>query len=258
MNGGRLYDEIGAGYGTTRRADPRIERAIHDALGDAERIVNVGAGTGSYEPRDRAVVAVEPSERMIAQRPAGAAPVVRAAAEELPFEDAGFDASLAVLTDHHWSDRARGLRELRRVARRRAVLFTWDPSFAERFWLIRDYLPGTLRLPGMAIDAVAAHLGAQRIVPVPLPRDCEDGFFHAWWARPEAYLDARVRAGTSVFARLDAGEVAQAVARLREDLASGAWHARNAELAGLAELDLGYRLLVAESGEPGRRPVAGP
>jgi SAM-dependent methyltransferase len=241
-----LYDRIGAGYGATRRADPRIERAIHDALGDARRVVNVGAGTGSYEPRDREVVAVEPSERMIAQRAPGSAPVVRAAAERLPFEDGSFDAALAVLTDHHWSDRAGGLNEMRRVARHRAVLFTWDQRFATRFWLVRDYLPGFLDLPGgMPIATIAEHLGAREIVAVPIPADCEDGFFHAYWARPEAYLDPQVRANISVFARLDEREVTTAVDRLRDDLTTGAWHERNAEILGRDELDLGYRLLIA-------------
>jgi SAM-dependent methyltransferase len=246
-----LYDEIGVGYTTTRQPDPRIERAIHAALGDAASVVNVGAGAGSYEPRDRAVTAVEPSEVMIAQRPPGAAPVVRGVAERLPFPDGAFDASMAVITDHHWRDRARGLRELRRVASRRAVLLTYDPRFVDRFWLTRDYLPGFSTLPGMAIDSVAAHLGAQRIEPVPIPADCRDGFMPAWWARPEAYLDARVRAGISVFARLSPEEVSDALARLRADLDSGAWHERNAELVGRDALDLGFRLVVAEYGDDG-------
>jgi len=252
VNDAPLYDEIGVGYMTTRQADPTIEGMVHDALGDARRVVNVGAGTGSYEPHDREVVAVEPSEVMIAQRPAGAAPVVRAVAEELPFEDDSFDAAMAVITDHHWSDRARGLRELRRVARSRAVLLTYDPSFADRFWLVRDYLPGFKGLPGMTIDDVAAHLGAQTVLPVPIPADCRDGFLPAFWARPHAYLDPRVRAGISVFARLEPAEVEAAMACLRADLDSGAWNERNAELAGLDELDLGFRLLIAELGSLSR------
>lgn len=240
-----LYDAIGRGYKRTRRPDPRIQRAIDAALGDAADVVNVGAGTGSYEPRDRAVVAVEPSELMIAQREPGAAPVVQAVAESLPFGDGAFDASLAVLTDHHWADRAAGLRELRRVARRRAVMLTWDSSFATRFWLVRDYLPEFMGLPGMPIDEIAMHLGAQQVLPVPIPADCEDGFFHAFWARPEAYLDPAVRAGTSPFARVDPAVVERAVDALARDLSSGAWRERNADVADRAELDLGYRLLIA-------------
>jgi SAM-dependent methyltransferase len=239
-----LYDRIGAGYTATRRADPRIAARIEAALGDARTVLNVGAGTGNYEPRDREVTAVEPSETMIAQRPPGAAPVVRASAESLPFADHSFDAAMAVLSDHHWDDRPGGLRELRRVGRR-VVLFTFDPAYVDALWLVPDYLPGFRSLPGMTIADIAACLGGADIEPVPVPHDCADGFMGAWWRRPEAYLDARVRAGISVFARLSPAEVADCVARLGEDLASGAWHARHGDLLALDELDLGYRLLVA-------------
>jgi SAM-dependent methyltransferase len=243
----QFYDRIGGGYSTTRQADPRIEERIHRALGDAESVVNVGAGAGSYEPRDREVVAVEPSERMIAQRPSGSAPVVRASAEDLPFREGEFDASMAVLSDHHWGDRARGLREMRRVARRRAVLFTWDQARVDEGWLVRDFLPGFRRLPGsMPLSEIADHLGATEIEAVPIPADCRDGFLHAYWARPHAYLDPAVRRNISVFARLPAPEVAAAVAGLRADLESGAWRARNADIIGEAEMDLGYRLLIAD------------
>jgi len=242
-----FYDRIGGGYSTTRQADPRIEERIHRALGDAASVVNVGAGAGSYEPRDREVVAVEPSERMIAQRPSGSAPVVRASAEQLPFRDGAFDAAMAVLSDHHWGDRARGLREMRRVARMRAVLFTWDQARVDEGWLVRDFLPGFRRLPGgMPLSEIADHLGATEIEAVPIPADCRDGFLHAYWARPHAYLDPAVRRNISVFARLPAPEVDAAVARLGADLESGAWSARNADIVGEAEMDLGYRLLIAD------------
>ena len=206
--------------------------------------MNVGAGAGSYEPADRDGLAVEPSEAMIAQRPAGAAPVVRAHAEALPFGDDSFDAALAVLTDHHWADRCAGLRELRRVAHR-AVVFTFDPAYTDAFWLVSEYLPGFRELPGMTIDELAACLGGADIVPVPIPADCTDGFLGAFWRRPEAYLDPRVRAGISVFARVSAAEVHACVRALGADLESGAWHERHADLLDLHELDLGYRLLVS-------------
>jgi SAM-dependent methyltransferase len=241
---GALYDEYGRTYAATRRAEPRWEAAIVEALGDARTILNVGAGTGSYEPRGRKVVAVEPSEVMIAQRPAGSAPVVRAHAEELPFADAEFDVSMAVLSDHHWSDRARGLRELRRVARRSVVL-TYDPSQADAFWFTRDYLPGFKKLPGMAIDEVAGHLGGAEARVLPVPHDCRDGFYPAFWRRPEAYLDERVRAGISIFHRLDDAAVDSALARLQADLVSGEWRRRNAALLDLEAVDLGFRLLIA-------------
>jgi SAM-dependent methyltransferase len=240
-----LYDRIGAGYTATRRADPRIAARLWAELGDARTVVNVGAGTGSYEPADRKVVAVEPSATMIAQRPPGAAAAIQAHAEQLPFGDATFDAAMATLSDHHWSDRARGLGELRRVARR-AVVLTYDPALADAFWAVRDYFAGFHALPGMTIEEIAWALGpGTRVEPVPVPADCVDGFFLAWWRRPDALLDERVRAGVSVFARLDPDEVAAGVARLRADLASGAWARRNAELLDREELDLGLRLLVS-------------
>jgi SAM-dependent methyltransferase len=237
-----LYDRIGTTYTATRQADPRIAAAIDRALGDARTVVNVGAGAGAYEPSGREVTAVEPSEAMIAQRPVGAAAVVRGVAEALPFGDASFDAAMAVLSDHHWSDRAAGLRELRRVGRR-TVVFTWDRAAVQDSWLVRDYLPGFGRIAaaGMAIEDIAAHLGGARIDVVPVPHDCTDGFLHAYWRRPEAYLDPAVRANVSVFSQLDASE---GIERLEADLRSGVWHERNGHLLGLDELDLGYRLLV--------------
>jgi SAM-dependent methyltransferase len=250
-----LYDRIGEGYTTTRRADPRIAARIEAALGDARTVLNVGAGTGNYEPPDREVTAVEPSETMIAQRPAGSAPVVRATAESLPFADSSFDAAMAVLSDHHWTDRCAGLRELRRVARR-AVVFTFDPAYVDALWLVPDYLPGFRSLPGMTIADLAACLGGADVEAVPVPHDCADGFMGAWWRRPEAYLDARVRASISVFARLSAAEVEDCVARLAQDLAAGAWHARHGDLLALEELDLGYRLLVAPAAASRSSPAA--
>ena len=238
-----LYDRIGKTYESTRSTDPRIAARIWAALGQALTVVNVGAGTGHYEPADRKVVAVEPSEVMIARRPPGSAPVVRAHAEALPFADAEFDAAMAVLSDHHWRDRAGGLRELRRVGRR-VVVFNFDVAAIGAFWL-DGYLPQWVELAhsGMTIEEMGTHLGGARIEPVAIPRDCRDGFLGAYWAHPEAYLDPAVRANISVFARIDA---ADGIARLDKDLRSGAWRARHRHLLGLDELDLGYRLLVAE------------
>jgi SAM-dependent methyltransferase len=247
VNGDALYDRIGVTYTATRGEDPRLAAAIHGALGDAVTVVNVGAGTGSYEPADRKVVAIEPSEVMIAQRPSDAAPAVIATAEALPLADASVDAAMAVLTDHHWADRAQGLREMRRVARRRAVVFQHDPAVAERFWLTRDYLPTFLRrLRGKVLADMMRPLGDVEIRPVPIPHDCRDGFLAAHWRRPHAYLDPAVRAGISVFAMLPEDEVANAVERLRADLESGAWERRNADILDRDELDLGFRIVVAE------------
>jgi SAM-dependent methyltransferase len=247
MTGGALYDRLGVTYTATRREDPRLAAAIHAALGDAVTVVNVGAGTGSYEPRDRRVVAIEPSRVMIAQRPRDAAPAIVARAEDLPLADDSVDAAMAVLTDHHWPDRARGLAEMRRVARRRAVVFQHDPSVAADFWLARDYLPTFLRrLRGKRLTEMMAPLGDVELRPVPVPHDCRDGFLGAFWRRPEAYLDPEVRAGISVIALLPEAEVSAAVDALRADLRSGAWARRNAGILDREELDLGFRVVVAE------------
>jgi SAM-dependent methyltransferase len=232
-----------------RREDPRIAARIRAALGDARTLLNVGAGAGAYEPADLDVTAVEPSAVMRGQRPPTAVPAIDASAEALPFADGSFDAVMAVLSDHHWSDHGRGLAEMRRVARRR-VLFTWEPRTALDSWLVRDYLPGFVRFspPGYALEQTLDRLGGGRIEAVPIPHDCMDGFLHAYWRRPEAYLDEQVRAGISVFARLTPEEVEDGLARLSADLESGEWQRRNGALLDLEELDLGYRLVVAEGG----------
>lgn len=242
-----LYDTIGSGYARSRRPDPRIASTIADALGDAGSVVNVGAGTGSYEPAGRRVMAVEPSWTMIGQRPYGAAPAVRALAEELPFPAASFDAALAILTVHHWSDRGKGLGELRRVARRKVVVYTWEPSTL--FWLVSDYFPRIAELDRARfprVDEFADALGDVIVQPVPVRHDCTDGFLGAYWRRPEAYLDPSVRASMSCFPLLPESVVKEGIDRLRDDLATGAWHARHASLLDLNELDLGYRLVIAE------------
>jgi len=241
----QLYDRLGVGYTQVRREDPRIAARIHAALGDAETVLNVGAGTGNYEPRDREVTAVEPSELMIAQRPPHAAPAIRATAEALPFPDGSFDAAMAVLSDHHWPDRAGGLREMRRVARRRAVVFQFDLRALLDFWLVREYLT-TFRPEGSTADGLERHLGVTRVETVKIPHDCRDGFLSAYWRRPSAYLDPAVRAGISVFRLLPEADVEDAVARLRVDLESGDWERRHANLYELDEIDLGYRLWIAD------------
>lgn len=241
-----MYDEIGLGYATQRRTDARIAARIWAALGTATTVVNVGAGTGSYEPPDRRVVAVEPSAVMRGQRSDGAAPCVAAMAERLPFRTGAFDAATAVLSDQHWRDPIAGLREMRRVARR-VVVFQWDSTWFARFWLVRDYLPEVTRLgaggPTLAERAAAI---AARVEPVPIPWDCADGFFHAYWRRPDRYLDPAVRRGTSVWARLGPAVEERAVSALRADLESGRWQRRNADLLARDEMDLGARLLIAE------------
>lgn len=249
-----LYDRIGRTYASTRGTDPRIAAAVWKALGDARTVLNVGAGTGHYEPSDREVVALEPSPVMIAQRPPGAAPVVQGRAEALPFEDGSFDAVMAVLSDHHWSDRRRGFAELRRVARRRVVLFNADPGRARSFWLTTEYLPEFLelippryRVPTTWENELRASLGEVELTPVPVRHDCQDGFYVAYWRRPEAYLDPQVRAGISVFAQVSSAAVDRAIDALGADLQNGRWHERHRELLSLDELHLGFYVIVAET-----------
>lgn len=246
--GGAIYDGIGRSYATHRQPDPRIARQVLAALGEARTVLNVGAGAGSYEPSDgRTVIAVEPSETMRAQRPVGAASCVGGLAGALPFGRDSFDATLTTFSVHHWPDQRAGLDELRRVAPRNVIL-TFAPAFHQRFWLVRDYVPEAVEVPGavpLDPETMLDHLGGGAMEPVPVPADCQDGFFWAYWRRPEAYLDPVVRAGISGLALLPDGLVAERMELLARDLASGAWHERNAELMELDEVDAGYRLLIA-------------
>ena len=239
------YDRIGVDYSDLRKPDSRIERVIGEALGSARTVLNLGAGAGSYEPADRQVTAVEPSMEMIRQRAASAAPVVRGCAEDLPFDDKTFDASMAILTVHHWTDKEKGLKEMRRVTRGRVVLLTYDPSF-RGFWLA-DYLPELVtldeaRMPGMT--DYEAWLGPVEISALPIPQDCSDGFLCAYWRRPAAYLDPRIRAAMSSFWAV--GDVSEGLRKLERDLDSGAWAQRYADLLDLEDRDLGYRLVTTK------------
>jgi SAM-dependent methyltransferase len=242
-----VYDRIGGTYTLTRTPDSRIARLIEGALADSVNVVNVGAGTGAYEPRDRRVVAIEPSETMVRQRPSGAAPAVIAFAESLPLCNDSVDAALAILTVHHWDDPIRGLSELRRVARDRVVVFTCDPRCGVEFWLW-EYLQtlgavDRARQPPLSLYQAA--LGELEVIPVAVPHDCTDGFLAAYWRRPEAYLSEVVRANISTFSLLPVSEIEAGLARLANDLDSGAWDTRFARLREQERLDVGYRLLVA-------------
>lgn len=238
------YDNIGKNYGLYRQPDPRLAQAILIALGDSQKIVNVGAGTGSYEPSDRTVVAVEPSSEMIRQRRNNSASVVVAQAENLPFADKEFEAALAVLSIHHWSDWQAGLREMRRVARDRVVLLTCDLDRAY-FWLVRDYFPdirSSDRQIFPTISAIENVLGKIEVQEIPIPHDCLDGFLGAYWRRPSAYLDVGVLSSISAFWRI--GEICSGIDRLQADIESGRWAVANADILKLEYLDLGYRLII--------------
>ncbi len=238
------YDVIGDNYAELRKPDPRIAGIIGSALGSARTVLNVGAGTGSYEPADRSVIAVEPSLEMIRKRSPAAAEAIQASADDLPFDDKSFDASMAILTIHHWPDKAAGLREMRRVTRGRILLLTFDPS--HRPWLT-DYLPELAALDEAQMPAMSDYerwLGSVRITPVPVPQDCSDGFLYAYWRRPAAYLDPYIRSGSSSFWAI--GNAEAGLQNLRRDLETGEWQRRYAELLTRDEYDAGYRLVVAD------------
>ena len=240
-----LYDQLGYGYGTQRRPDPRISARIRHHLEGHASVVNVGAGTGSYEPTDVPVVAVEPSRRMISQRRIWSN-VVQAKAEALPFIDCAFDAAMAILTIHHWNDKKMGLEECARTTRKRFVIFTWDPA-SEGFWLVGEYFPELLAFDRRifpSMEDLRAVLGRISIQTVTVPADCKDEFLGAYWRRPYAYLDSVVRSGMSSFARIS--EVESRIEELRKDLASGVWERSHGHLLGADTLDIGYRLVTVE------------
>jgi Methyltransferase domain len=241
-----IYDSIGKTYQATRRADPRIGPVIWSALEGCGSVLNVGAGAGAYEPADRVVVAVEPSATMRRARPAGSAPCVAGIAESLPFDDRSFDAAMAILTVHHWSDYRAGLRELRRVARRRVLVLHWDRAVMDRLWLA-EYFPEAFAFDsrrGPSLQEVCAGLGLEvDVVPLLVPHDCRDGFGAAYWRRPDAYLDPTVRAGISMLAQTEHMR-GDGLERLQRDLREGTWVARNHTLLRQTELDCGYRIVV--------------
>lgn len=245
------YDEIGGGYALRRREDPAIAARIHAALGDARTVVNVGAGSGSYEPRDRVVVAIEPSAVMAAQRPPELAPAILASAGALPLVDDAVDAAMAVLTVHHWDvEQETGVRELRRVARGPVAILTALPENGEGWWLMRDYLPEVAALDRASFPSpqrLGEWLGgAVRVETVEIARDSPDWSLLSWWAHPERVLDPAARAATSGFARMPEAVVARVVAAVERDLADGTWEARNGHLRELDRFDAGLRLVVAE------------
>jgi len=246
---GELYDRLGERYSLARRADPRIAASVWSLLGDAESVLNVGAGAGSYEPSDRTVVALEPSGVMRRQRPPEAAECVAGIAEALPFADASFDSVMSVCSDWFWPRPQTAFTEMRRVARDRVVVLTVDRSAAERFWLSREYLPNAHQL-WRPFQETLAHIGPCEVHDVAIPGDCTDGFFHAYWRRPHAYLDPAVRESMAVFERLDSHEARVGLERLAEDLDGGRWRERHGALLETDALDLGYRVLVGSAHSP--------
>ncbi len=238
-----IYDMIGINYSNLRRPDPRIAAKIFAALGQARTVLNVGAGTGSYEPADRQVTALEPSLEMIRQRDPAAAPALQGVAEDLPFDDDHFESSMAILTVHHWADKKKGLSEMRRVTRGPVVLLTFDPA-VRGAWL-NDYFPELTVLDEAQMPKMSDYekwLGPVQISPVLVPHDCTDGFLYAYWRRPMAYLDTRIRSGSSSFWKI--GNIDQGLRKLADDLESGQWKRLHSELLALDEYDAGYRLVT--------------
>lgn len=247
------YDRIGQGYTRTRREDPRFRALIHAALADARTVVNVGAGAGAYEPADRHVIAVEPSDVMAAQRPRELAPAIRASAGNLPLRDRSVDAAMTVLSVHHWDEEQEaGVRELRRVSRGPVVILTYDPVVSASMWLMAEYLPEVAELDLRIFpppQQLAKWLGGDvRIDEVPIPRDTPDWMLGSFWAHPERVLDADARAATSGFARMPVEVVDRVVAEVSRDLKSGRWDERHGHLRRLDALDVGLRLVVATPG----------
>lgn len=243
------YDRIGHGYATTRREDPRLREIILAALGGARCVVNVGAGAGSYEPRDREVIAIEPSRVMTAQRPPTAAPAVRSMAQRLPLPDGSVDAAMALLSLHHWDEhQEQGVRELRRVATGPVVLLTCDPEVSGAMWLMADYLPEVADLDRVTfptMEELADWLGGRtQVEAIPVPRDTPDWTLMSFWAHPERVLDAAARRATSGFARMPSAVVERVVAAVGRDLEDGTWDARHGDLRRLDAYDAGLRLLL--------------
>jgi SAM-dependent methyltransferase len=249
------YGTIGVDYTKYRRPDPRIAATIIDALGDAETVLNVGAGAGSYEPVDRAVTAVEPSASMRAQRPDGLPVAIDATAESLPFADDSFDAAMATITVHQWLDLAAGLAEVRRVTTGPVIILTADPAELSRFWL-NEYAPEVIETEARRYPApsrIAGLLGGTaEIRSVPIPLDCTDGFGEAYYGRPEALLDPGARRANSAWSFVGPEVVDRFERTLRSDLESGAWDARHGALRTQPEFDGSLRLIVAGLGTRAR------
>lgn len=243
------YEKQEIKYALHRRTDARIAAQVNEALGKAQTVLNVGAGAGSYEPADRYITAVEPSAQMRAQRQKlGKVPAINGTADHLPFDDQAFDASMAMVTIHHWPDLERGLKELRRVTKDQVILMTFDPAALHLFWNIH-YFPELIaieqkRYPEMS--RIAAALGGQvTIREIPVPLDCTDGFQEAFYGRPEAFLENGVRRAQSAWGFLPEGLEETLVQNLAKELASGAWDQKYGHYRTQPEFIGALRLVIA-------------
>jgi len=245
------YDGSKVDYVSYRQTDPVIEAQIHRALGDAQTILNVGGGAGSYEPVDRYVVAIEPSVEMRRKR-STTRPAVIGSAEQLPFDDKSFDASMAIFTIHHWKDLRRGLEEMRRVTRGPVVIVSCDPLRLYDFWMV-EYGKEVLDIEARrypAIDTVKGCFGEDTMVTsVSIPRDCRDGFQEAYYARPERLLDDHVRAAQSAWGFLSKDVEQDIVHRLRTALRDGSWDRQFGHFRTAPTFEGSLRLIIS----PGER-----
>ena len=242
------YDQNGGQYASHRRTDPRIARYVHDALGPAATVLNVGAGAGSYEPADRYVIALEPSASMRAQRPADLPPALIGTAESLPLDDKSVDAAMAMVTIHHWKDMEKGLLEMKRVARQRVVIMTFDGDALDSFWNAEYFreVVETERHRYPKIDWIMSSLGGNcSVTPIPIPLDCVDGFQEAFYGRPEAFLDREVRRAQSAWGFFSDAEQEMMVSRLADDLQSGAWDSKYGHLRTQSFFTGALRLITA-------------
>lgn len=238
-----IYDDIGKGYAVTRCTDPKIAEQLYSELQGATRIVNIGAGTGSYEPEDVELVAVEPSSEMISQRKPGSHKVEKASAEKLPFKNNSFSHAMTVNSMHHWEDRELAFSEINRVATERFVAITWDPN-STPFWLTRDYFPEIYEMDKRIfprLEELNKYFDEFEVKPLRIPSDCEDGLLAAFWKRPEAYLDSQIRQSMSPFSKIK--NLSLGLKRLEDDLVSGAWAENNHAILGLSFLDVGYKVI---------------
>lgn len=239
------YDQLAEQYRSYRKPDPRIAARVQFHIQGAQRVLNVGAGMGSYEPEDCEVVVIEPSHEMIAKRKSSKATLIQGFAEDLPFGDNDFDVSMGILTIHHWSDIALGLQEMLRVSKDKIVLFTWI-GYGSDFWL-EDYIPEIIGVDEKlfpTLEELDQILGGISVETIEIPYDCTDGFMCAYWRRPEAYLDPKVRKAISTFSRIP--DIQERLNRLQDDIDSGAWRKKHSYLLEKESLDLGYRLVVCE------------
>jgi SAM-dependent methyltransferase len=241
-----IYDDIGINYSVTRCTDPKIAKQLYSELQGAARIVNIGAGTGSYEPENVELVAVEPSSKMISQRKIGSHSVEKAFAEKLPFENNSFTHAMTVLSMHHWENRELAFSEINRVVTEKFVAITWDSNSAP-FWLTRDYFPEIYEMDKCIfpdLDELNEHFDEVKMSPLQIPSDCKDGFLAAFWKRPEAYLSSKVRQSISSFSKLK--NLSEGLQKLEDDLASGVWAKKNHAILNSSSLDVGYRVISAK------------